>query len=158
MVPFCGIQLHGPARDSFNFYHSQLRIKVEQAFGFLVSKWLILRAPLNGPLSRHPKLILCCMILHNFIISERLRKEGTITTLKEEITSFDCFDTDKKGFLETPAQLQHGGFSFIRESIVAQIKTCNLVRPLHPLRKQLPRGFEKCVQKHKVCAYMFCNN
>ena len=76
MVPFCGTQLHGPARDSFNFYLSQLRIKVEQAFGFLVSKWLILRAPRNGPSSRHPKLILCCMILHNFIISEWLRKKG----------------------------------------------------------------------------------
>jgi DDE superfamily endonuclease len=33
-------------KDDYNFYHSQLRIKIECAFGQLVSRWGILRRPL----------------------------------------------------------------------------------------------------------------
>ena len=34
-------------QDNYNFYHSQLRITVECAFGMLVQRWCILRQPLS---------------------------------------------------------------------------------------------------------------
>lgn len=60
-------------KDDYNFYHSQLRINVECAFGMLVTRWSILRKcmPQNVPLVKVPPLVraLCC--LHNFCIDER---------------------------------------------------------------------------------------
>ena len=36
-----------PAMDAFNFYLSQLRIRIEQTFGMMTTKWRILRQPLQ---------------------------------------------------------------------------------------------------------------
>ena len=43
LVPFVGSQRNIAAQDAFNFYLSQLRIRVEMAFGRLVRKWAILQ-------------------------------------------------------------------------------------------------------------------
>ena len=69
------------------------------------------------------------MMLHNFVISERLLKKGAIGNLREEISQFDALDTEERGYLETPLELQRGGFSFVREALVARIKSGNLARP-----------------------------
>jgi hypothetical protein len=37
----------GP-KDDFNFFHSQLRINIERAFGMLVHRWAILRRPMSS--------------------------------------------------------------------------------------------------------------
>ena len=68
-------------------------------------------------------------MLHNFIISERLLKNGTIANLKEEISQFDALDSEERGYLKTPVELQQGGFSFVREALVARIKSSNLTCP-----------------------------
>ena len=81
IVPSFGNQLVGTARDVFNFYRSQLRIKIEQVFGFVVMKWRILKAPLEGGLAKHGFTIQCCMVLHNYVILERFRKNGTLDNL-----------------------------------------------------------------------------
>ena len=36
----------GGTHDAYNFYHSQLRINIECAFGMLVNRWAILRTPI----------------------------------------------------------------------------------------------------------------
>ena len=43
--------------DGYNFYLSQLHITIERAFGVLVHRWLILRAPLVIPLQKVPALV-----------------------------------------------------------------------------------------------------
>ena len=65
VVPFktaTGVQ------DDFNFYHSQLRIRVEMAFGRLVHRWGILRRPLrnNFGIKKISSLVMACCRLHNF--------------------------------------------------------------------------------------------
>ncbi len=53
LMPFVGVQRHSdPYNDSFNFYLSQLRIRVEMAFGRLVNKFRILSNKIIGKLSR----------------------------------------------------------------------------------------------------------
>ncbi len=47
LVPFTGSQRTNPSNDAHNFYLSQLRIRIEMAFGLLTNKWRILRAPLQ---------------------------------------------------------------------------------------------------------------
>ncbi|KAL3774298.1 hypothetical protein ACHAW5_010202 [Stephanodiscus triporus] len=58
------------SKDDFNFFHSQLRIRVECAFGMLVGRWGLLRAaiPQNISLTRTIALVHALAKLHNFCI------------------------------------------------------------------------------------------
>ena len=60
------------AEDSYNFYHSQLRIRVECAFGMLVQRWGILRMPMPRNLSivKTVAIVNSLARLHNFCIGE----------------------------------------------------------------------------------------
>jgi len=71
LIPFSGADKRNRHNDVFNFHLSQLRIKIEQAFGLLVNKWRVFKKPIELSLKRVPSLIECCMRLHNFCINER---------------------------------------------------------------------------------------
>jgi len=60
----------GGLKDDFNFFHSQLRINIECAFGILVHRWAILRRPLPARmgLKKQIALVMCLVRLHNFCI------------------------------------------------------------------------------------------
>ena len=62
-------------KDDYNFFHSQLRIRIECAFGMLVNRWGLLRRALSSQMSFNRSLLLVMTLcrLHNFCISERLR-------------------------------------------------------------------------------------
>ena len=70
-VPFKGAQA-GP-KDAYNFYHSQLRINIECAFGMLVHRWGVLRKPIpvNISIDKTTHLVRALCMLHNFCINER---------------------------------------------------------------------------------------
>jgi hypothetical protein len=70
LIPLVGAQRLDPVNDAYNFYLSQVRIRIEMAFGRLVNKWRILRSPMLGSLSTISKAIMSCAILHNFVIDE----------------------------------------------------------------------------------------
>ena len=61
----------GP-KDGFNFFHSQLRINIECAFGMLVHRWGMLRKPIavNISVKRATSLVYALCKLHNFCISQ----------------------------------------------------------------------------------------
>ena len=67
-VPFPNTS-NGP-RDSYNYYHSQVRINIECSFGVLTNRWRILKSPLSShiPIHRINTLVLCLCKLHNFCI------------------------------------------------------------------------------------------
>ena len=67
--PFAGPERFVETNDAFNFYLSQLRIRIEMAFGLLVTKWRILQAPLSIKLKNIPHLFGAIMRLHNYCIS-----------------------------------------------------------------------------------------
>jgi hypothetical protein len=60
-------------KDAYNFFHSQLRIRVECAFGMFTQRWGILRCmiPKQVTLKRTVALVMCLAKLHNFCIDER---------------------------------------------------------------------------------------
>jgi len=60
------------SRDAYNFYHSQLRICVDCAFGMLVGRWGILRtpSPLVFSIKKVCKLVQSLCSLHNFLIDD----------------------------------------------------------------------------------------
>ncbi|KAG6511314.1 hypothetical protein ZIOFF_029373 [Zingiber officinale] len=57
-------------KELFNWRHSQARNVIERAFGLLKKRWAILRSPSFYPLKTQNRIILACMLLHNFIRSE----------------------------------------------------------------------------------------
>ena len=66
--PYMSVPLKGYQtgyNDAYNFYHSQLRINIERAFGAYVHRWAILRSPLVIPTQKVAPLILCLCRLHN---------------------------------------------------------------------------------------------
>ena len=52
LTPSSGVEKEDPAKDAFNFYLSQLRIRIEQTFGLMTQKWRILRQPLQTHLDK----------------------------------------------------------------------------------------------------------
>jgi hypothetical protein len=62
--------------DNFNFFASQLRIRVEMAFGIMVNKWRILKSPLSMKISHLSYLVNAIGKLHNFTIDERMKKHN----------------------------------------------------------------------------------
>jgi DDE superfamily endonuclease len=57
--------------DNFNFFASQLRIRVEMAFGLMTQKWAILRNPLRTDPFKLWQLMVTIARLHNFCINTR---------------------------------------------------------------------------------------
>ncbi|KAG7348755.1 DDE superfamily endonuclease [Nitzschia inconspicua] len=68
VCPFRSIK--GGPKDAFNFFHSQLRINIECAFGMLVHKWGCLRKPMpvNFKVANINRLVLVLCKVHNFCI------------------------------------------------------------------------------------------
>jgi len=61
------------SKDNYNYYHSQLRIRVECCFGILTQKWGILRTamPPNMSIRRNVALVNALAKLHNFCIDQK---------------------------------------------------------------------------------------
>lgn len=72
-----------PRCDNFNYYASQLRIRIEMAFGMMSMKWGILNHPIGCSLSNLKWLIQAIGSLHNYCIDERLAREGDKTTARD---------------------------------------------------------------------------
>ena len=60
------------SEDAYNFYHSQLRIRVECAFGIMVQRWgmLLSAMPRNLSITKIVALVNALAKLHNFCINE----------------------------------------------------------------------------------------
>jgi hypothetical protein len=57
IVPFSGPQRRQQHKSDYNFYLSQLRIRIEMAFGLMTTKWRIFRRPLDFSLEKIKKII-----------------------------------------------------------------------------------------------------
>ena len=54
--------------DAYNFYQSQLRIRVEQSFGLFVGRWGILWSPLRLSLEKQTAILHTLFRLHSFCL------------------------------------------------------------------------------------------
>ena len=69
LIPFSGARKSPPFNDSYNFFHSQLRIRIELAFGLLSTKWRIFRRNLTFSSAKNANIIMAAFKLHNFVIN-----------------------------------------------------------------------------------------
>ncbi len=68
LIPFSGGEVHDETKRTYNFYLSQLRIRIEMAFGLLTQKWLVVADTMKYSNKMNAQLIAVCIKLHNFCI------------------------------------------------------------------------------------------
>ncbi len=76
-----------------SFYHSSLRMKIEDSFGMLVNKWVVLEGPIRLSISRDPIVIKSCMALHNLIITYNLPSALPLQTPSRSLSRSDSAAT-----------------------------------------------------------------
>jgi hypothetical protein len=109
MTPFKSVK--SGIKDTFNFYHSQLRINIECAFGMFVGRWGILRKalPKSMGLRKIAALTVCLCRLHNFcLVANRDTNRRLLSPLGSdavEILGHGGIPLAGNG----PDQLLHGG-------------------------------------------------
>eukprot|EP00978_Attheya_sp_CCMP212_P007198 scaffold16721_cov36-Attheya_sp.AAC.1 len=70
--------------DAYNFFHLQLCITVERAFGILAHRWGILCKALSCSVSRVGPLVMCLCRLHNFCVNENSIKTSPKPSHRDE--------------------------------------------------------------------------
>ena len=140
-IPVFGGQLATTeSNDCFNYYASQLRIRIEMAFGMMIQKWGILQRPLRCSIENVGVLMTSVAVLHNFAINERLLESGEEVN-KSYASAIDYEFAAQRNYsahaeyseMVSNEMIQH---SFNRNRMVQLIK-----------EKQLP-GRPTPVQKH----------
>jgi hypothetical protein len=116
-TPFSGGALAG-SKDAYNFYHSQLRIQVECAFGKFTSRWGILRSamPKGVSIRKTVAMVMALAKLHNYCIDQKDSDVQSMTAQDEgyieELGAVPLeYDARTNGQL-IPRQLIGGGEHF----------------------------------------------
>ena len=126
--------------DNFNFFASQLQIRIEMAFGIMTRKWGILQRPLTNSLLSIKHLICCIARLHNFCIDERLKTQQE----NESFDTNDCLTVTQLDYMHASAEQEHQEimsyeypqWSLAREEMVKLIREKKLERPAINRRKR----------------------
>ena len=121
LTPFAGAERQERKHDNYNFYVSQLRIRIEMAFGWMTEKWQILRKPLRTSLRNTGKVFLTITRLHNFCITEG----DTDTTISQDVGQQDSDGNTSSELSNTLVS----GTSIMRDIIVEHIFNKGLERP-----------------------------
>jgi hypothetical protein len=128
LIPFSGAQKKVVENDAYNYYLSQLRIRIEQAFGLLTTKWRIFRAPINASLYMTSDIINAASRLHNFVIDA----DGDVDIVTRDDDDDDPIEGVPNGLRYRPSTGDttsvHGN-SVRRMNIVKEIKEADLRRP-----------------------------
>ena len=139
-------------KDIYNFFHSQLRINIECAFGILVARWGILRKALssNFTVAKIVSMVECLCRLHNFIIDMETEPDtpaeasvqdnlnmildGAISVDNRVIQRGDGTDTVA---YSTPSDVMHGGEHFDDVDFVTRNRTIACRAPNETLPREL---------------------
>jgi hypothetical protein len=124
LTPFMGSNHLNPDNDS-NIFLSQLRICIEMAFGRLVSKWWILCAPLEVPLSKCASVFQACCHLHNYCIEEMVNDSGKATRIETVYSNDDTFF----GYIPGDVSNTPASGSILRQKLDQKIASKSLSRP-----------------------------
>ena len=166
LVPIFGGNLALKAdNDNFNFFASQLRIRIEMSFGIMTRKWGILQRPLLNDL-RYVKKIICCIArLHNYCIDERMNSmvvdpipasPGPRRMFTPQISEKVLTDS-QLAYAQAAAEaenlqilsLEYPQWSLTRDLLVKTIKDRGLVRPKANQLRKRQQSLQTCAPAHR---------
>ena len=132
LTPYSGKHREDECNSMFNFYLSQLRIRIEMAFGQLTTQWRILRSPLTTSLETAGKVVECCARLQNFCITQD--HDDTCSAAVEVCTveSLSADDADGLGYMVTetdPGIVAITGKSHLRDIVRQSLSDNGFQRP-----------------------------
>jgi hypothetical protein len=99
IVPFSSSNRGADDNSNFNFYLSQLQIRIEMVFGLLVGKWRIFCAPLECGFRNISKLVLAAAQLHNFCITQRINAQASTSIIEPIVPPHDTCPEDQFHYL-----------------------------------------------------------
>ena len=135
LVPFQGSQKRNDINTLFNFYLSQLRIRVEMAFGQMTTKWRIFRKNLDFSLHKNTIIIEAAAKLHNYVIeSDGVHfdcSSGEMSIEDFGVETLELGALENRGYL--PSSLDKDEQKELdqkrRNSIIDEIRERQLFRP-----------------------------
>ena len=141
LIPFSGVDANDVDNDVYNFYLSQLRIRIEMSFGRLVSKWRIFRSDLysNNGSAKNIRIMRVGAKLHNFVINaDQLNflnvDDNDFDTI--QVTPLEDGPEGNRGYLPMPIDEEPELDCFnLRNTIVETLKEMGLERPDHNIKR-----------------------
>ena len=135
ITPFTGSQRLNPTKDAYNYFLSQVWIRIEMAFGLLTTKWQILKRPLGVSLHVGSELLECISQLHSYCIDTRPHD------LCSEINKIIPLQASPLGwgYLPTVEPLQIAsvsGTSQVRDAVLGMVSQNGFGRPAHNIEQQ----------------------
>jgi hypothetical protein len=132
LIPYSGKEKQNSSKDDFNFFLSQLRIRIKQAFGLLVTKWRVFKKPLEVRFWRTTLLIEACFRLHTYCIDERELTVVNIGSCNPETFTPNYEEyLDPLGDGDSAKHKRHS----VREAIHNKLRSDGRKRPTHNIRR-----------------------
>mmetsp|Transcript_6245 Transcript_6245/g.12916 ORF Transcript_6245/g.12916 Transcript_6245/m.12916 type:complete len:426 (-) Transcript_6245:105-1382(-) len=148
LVPFSGVAARRENNRTYNFYLSQLRIRIEMAFGRLTTKWRIFRRNLDCSLEKNSLIILAAGKLHNFVIENDMLNFSEEDLGETDIAVFGVERLDEADYNSIGIDSTNRGYCpFIgsvekeissdnrRNEIVGELIARDMTRPEHNRRR-----------------------
>ena len=148
MVPiFYGVNRDDPLHDNFNFFASQLRIRIEMAFGLMQMKWRFLQQA-RQPTKNLRTRVMAIARLHNYVVKYRLEQGDALSQMMTEDHGHPDGESGQTSALPSQPVDENGnpmlyddngnvvrrplpkGHSMTRHSMAVRIQEKKLVRPL----------------------------
>lgn len=138
LTPFSGNEKFEARKDAYNFYISQLRIRIEMAFGMMTNRFRILKSPISIAMSSIGKLLLTIGKLHNYCIDERLAmtpdaaapRTQQVPPNNIDVEVLDEDDPNDYRYLPSDVTVVDvEGISMMRDLLVEKIAAAGLRRP-----------------------------
>lgn len=141
LTPFSGSQKENVWNDSFNFYLSQVRIKIEQTFGIFLNRWGLFQRPLGMRLRTVPLLILSVAKVHNFVMNERYPNADEVPPCFDEVMASLENESSFQPLASTPHDIESiPGNSTLRQVIVDHVRANGYTRPAHNTSRNSARN------------------
>ena len=139
LIPFSGNSIT-EAQRTYNFYLSQMRIRIEMAFGRLTTKWRIFRRKMENSSERNSLICRVAAMLHNYVINETA-DEAVDEAAEDFIDSFAGAPNDQLGYLPVVGEGEDAngntiegssrGISHRRTAFIRIVQRDGMTRPAH---------------------------
>ena len=140
LIPFTGSQRENLNNDAFNFHLSQLRIRIEMAFGRLVIKFRILKKNLECSLQKNVRVIMTCARLHNHIIEHDTQEWNENNEINIDDIGISAMPGAPMNMCYNPTMIEDSfheivGTSQTRVAIVNFIENSFIRRPIYNIQR-----------------------